>query len=397
MATEEEAGSPGPVSNKSVSELAQTAAVEDSVDALLRAAGDDPLTAIAAAAEAVFRRNNGKFAGADAVLYRTLQAQLSGKYRSVLEAPPGASGRNTGSGGAGKKGAKAGKLSDGRGDSSSPYTGSGRSRKAGASPSKMPTHKERLSATEAEGGEHAAAKGSPRLKKAPKPPPVDVDEASQDAEAEAEADADEAADSVPQATSPRLGRSHKAASSISARQSLKGLRSISAPIPPRPPKARSMPDKFNSTLGSPSNLPHSARVLLESPDKRSTREYRAGSTVDIHSWLLERKRKEKEREEMRLARLKSDARFIEKLDERQTERNKLLQEEQERMAQNVAGKKGQKWKPVPFTPWPETNKGQTEVVTEDVIFQKDVQRLFGAIVIDDKASPRLTATPMLSP
>ena len=51
--------------------------------------------------------------------------------------------------------------------------------------------------------------------------------------------------------------------------------------------------------------------------------------------------------------------------------------------QNVAGKKGQKWKPVPFTPWPEANKTQAEVVTEDAIFKKDVARLFGT-VLDDK-------------
>lgn len=100
---------------------------------------------------------------------------------------------------------------------------------------------------------------------------------------------------------------------------------------------------------------------------------RTGSTVDIHSWLIDRRRKEREREEMRQARLKNDARFIEKLDERQAERNKLLQEAEERLAQSIAGKKGQKWKPVPFTPWPDANK-QAEVVTEDTIF-KNVREL----------------------
>lgn len=66
-------------------------------------------------------------------------------------------------------------------------------------------------------------------------------------------------------------------------------------------------------------------------------------------------------------RVRRDERFLEMLDEKQAERNKLLQENEDRMAQNVAVAKAQKWKPVPFTPWPNEGKDKHDIM-EDSAF-----------------------------
>lgn len=80
----------------------------------------------------------------------------------------------------------------------------------------------------------------------------------------------------------------------------------------------------------------------------------------------ERRKKDALRERMLQGRVRREERFLEMLDDKQAERNKQLQEAEERMAQSVAVAKKQKWKPVPFTPWPVDGKDKQDSEAQPV-------------------------------